>query len=706
MEDLNSAFPAGCQHLVKSGYLPTPRQIRKCGRPSLPGDARGDCIFHSREALKPGFIMAFRDVVQETNESPEITLLDLNGCVFPPIKITGLTFKKHVILTNSLFTSNTVISKCTFAGSLLLTGSTFAESVLFRQVHFLKKAKLMKCTFQRASFSDCTFQRVLFTRSNFNDVAHFSGIKFQGTAEFRLTRFLSDAYFRANRFLDMAMFYGSVFRGRLDFRWSIFVNELEMDGCTIGLLKNVDAPKMSFDNATFEAAPFWKTSKLERYSFRESFLFSMNLANKEIVDCDFTGAVFKAVLTQGWKPDMRTIKNTHYIYTDYEIVQTQDVNNDTVREYKRLEESRVPAEGVFGQGEHLHFTIADYLKEPLKWSLALNVPAQFRTAVLNYIQFFTDFMKVTEGVSLEIRTRQEGSKLRVEFMTDTEDDKELVQARFEEYRENTTKEFTALDVRFNSDASPVEKELFKIRYEHTINSLKTELSYTQRLLQKEEEKNALQERYSSLLREASVFSREPARLLMPAGEPTLQRSQTPIFFLTADLKDYSTATRENNRLYPQIQAFLFDQKERIQRDPVCDAVKLEGDAIKVFCRDGVKLVWIAKRLISDFENRKYDQPSPIKGFRIVLGYGTAFREQRGNEVDYSGDPIVETCRVDQPMKRYIEEHKEEPTQVWSTEAFQTQLLGKHSNVVFEELPPMDLDKEYQSGVRLFRVKIE
>ena len=91
---------------------------------------------------------------------------------------------------------------------------------------------------------------------------------------------------------------------------------------------------------------------------------------------------------------------------------------------------------------------------------------------------------------------------------------------------------------------------------------------------------------------------------------------------------------------------------------------------------------------------------------MVLGFGTAYREQRGDYVDYSGTPIVETCRIDQPMKRYIERHNENPNQIWCTQAFEKAVAEHHPNVRFEELPPTDLDKLYQKGARLFRVSVE
>jgi len=675
------------------------------------------CIFHcpkpENDSSKSDhdrdlFRLAFVDLVEKN--SALRPYLSFNGFVFPSInfkRLLGHGFDRPIYFRKCTFQGNTNFRECRFSERVEFAQCEFLRFVRFNACEFLNRAIFKNCTFVgNAGFHYVRFSGTTFEQCEFVGRVSFHGSEFSHTAAFTSSRFLSDAIFRSCKFADVANFEGSSWMRRADFRNAVFTNEISLNQSHFALLKSLDGKGAVFDGAILDEAHFWNILQLTNCSFRDAFLMSVSFADRKINDCDFTGAVFKAVLTQGWKPDSKTIENTQYIYTDYEVSERNKEADQFDRVYKRVEDSRVPAEGTFGRGEHANFTIADYLKEPLKWSLALNVPANFRTAVLNYIQFFTDFMKITEGVSLEIRTRQEGSKLRVEFMTDTAEDKELVKDRFKQYRNNTTREFASLDFRFNSNASDVEKELFRIRYEHTINSLKTELGYTQRLLEKEEEKNALQEKYLSLLREAGVFSKESPRLLMPPLSSIPQRSRTPIFFLTADLKDYSKATQEDSRLYPAVQAFLFDQKALIEKDPVCEAVKLEGDSIKVFFRDGLKLIWIVKRLLHDFERLKYDQPTTIKGFRVVLGYGTGYREQRGDDVDYSGNFIVETCRVDKPMKKYIDEHNENPNQVWCTEAFQGEVYGKHSNLVFEELPPVDLDKGYGAAARLFRVTVE
>ena len=55
------------------------------------------------------------------------------------------------------------------------------------------------------------------------------------------------------------------------------------------------------DGAVLHTAQIWENERLSYYSFRDAFLLSVNLSGKEITDCDFTGAIFKAVLTVGWK---------------------------------------------------------------------------------------------------------------------------------------------------------------------------------------------------------------------------------------------------------------------------------------------------------------------------------------------------------------------------------------------------------------------
>jgi uncharacterized protein YjbI with pentapeptide repeats len=627
---------------------------------------------------------------------------DFRGFVFPNVELKGKKFTKPVLFDD-----------CTFLDSAIFENSDFGQTASFNNTHFLSRALFTGTTFS----GEVHFQNVRFTgytnfdNCQFRESAYFQHAWFAGDAYFRRVSFEWDAFFNNARFEGRTNFRNSKFRGYGDFINTRFLNrlkllgtefhdELRMSHSYLSFLKNLVAVGVNFEGAVLEETHFWGIDEIQGYSFRNSFLLSVSFANKNIIDCDFTGAVFKSVLTEGWKPDDKTLRNTQYIYTDYTVERAYDEEGMIITLYKPIEETRVPADGIFGQGEHTNFSLSDYLREPLKWSLALNLPPLIRSGVLNYLQFFTDFIQVTEGIPIELRTRKEGNKIRVDFIDETQNDKELVQERFRNYLDNAAKEFRSLDIHFNNpQVTDVEKELFLIRYEHQINTLRTELSYTERLLKKEEEKN------QQLLQVINHLSREPRKFLGVGHAPSPQICEVPIFFLTADLKGYSKATQENKKLYSTIQSYLFEQKLHIEEQAGCELVKLEGDCIKAFFREGVRLVWLAKNLIHELERLKYDQTIDIDGFRVVLGYGSCYREQRGADVDFSGDAIVETVRVDQPMKRYIQEHNEEPNQIWCTEAFHKELIDKHEHIHFESLPKLNLDKEYSKELNLYRVVI-
>jgi uncharacterized protein YjbI with pentapeptide repeats len=246
------------------------------------------------------------------------------------------------------------------------------------------------------------------------------------------------------------------------------------------------------DGAVLHTAQIWENDRLAYYSFRDAFLISVNLAGKELIDCDFTGAVFKAVLTVGWRPDRLTRSNTKFIYTDYS---SEEMLTDAGprRFYKPILESRVPAAGNFGEGKHENFTFSDYLRKPVRLNIALNVPPSLRTAVTNYLQLFTDFLKLTRGLPIELRTRLEGSKLRVEFLAQTEADIAVIRESFAEYQKKTGHSFDELklNIAFATNVSQHERDLFLMKMERDMNSLKamlqSEITYNRALLSKSEE---------------------------------------------------------------------------------------------------------------------------------------------------------------------------------------------------------------------------
>ena len=302
-------------------------------------------------------------------------------------------------------------------------------------------------------------------------------------------------------------------------------------------LKKFSAKGACLDGAVLESAELWENNRIEGFSLRGAVLLALNLARKEVVNCDFTGAVFKAVLTQGWKPDPLTLTNTKFIFTDYETREFRAPDGIVRWNYRPKNESRVPNEGNFGEGEHAKFTLLDYLRDPLRWSLALNVPPWLRTAVISYLHFFTDFMEMTRDIPVEIRTRSEGSKLRVEFMTDTEEQREAVQQSFDEYRRNAEKPFEQLklDVKIRADVSEGRKEYFFMRMRDENEKLKAALEGAHALNRQQTETLKAKDQTINVL----TADRRVGELLEASKKP--QQFKCRRFILLADLANSTAA---------------------------------------------------------------------------------------------------------------------------------------------------------------------
>src|SRR5581483_327296 len=123
-------------------------------------------------------------------------------------------------------------------------------------------------------------------------------------------------HLRSRCSLRRATFFGGVnfertlFNRRSHFEGTRFHGEVLLTQTHIAVLKKFVSSHVNMDGAVLHTADFWDNERLSHYSFRDAFLISVNLAGKELENCDFTGAVFKSVLTQGWKPDARTRRNT------------------------------------------------------------------------------------------------------------------------------------------------------------------------------------------------------------------------------------------------------------------------------------------------------------------------------------------------------------------------------------------------------------
>lgn len=483
-----------------------------CLHESVP--SKTTCIFHlpAAEKTKEEFERAFSQYLAESTELRIGDIFDCKGYIFPSIDLSRIRFFGTADFRSATFTGNVEFRGATFHGQADFHTAQFLRSAGFFGVYFESVSRFLGVRFNgRTIFSGAKFiGTTTFHGCKFLDFTAFLATKFDRHLTFHANEFFKDADFRSAIFYDGADFHETHFGNRLDFQGARFHGELRLSSAHINFLKKLDCKRANLRGAVLHTTQIWENDTLTNYDFRDSFLLSVNLSGKRIQNGDFTGAVFKSVLTIGWRPDRRTLENTRHIYTDYTTEEQIGPTGKKTRTYTPVASSRVPAEGDFGVGEHADFNLYNYLHEPARLNIALNVPPVLRTAVVNYLQLFSDFLKVTQGIPVELRTRLEGSKLRVEFLANSEDDLGVIRTSFNEYQQSANLDFEQLKLRiqFSVQTSPLDRELFLMKMESQLNLLRTELTYTKALLSKSEE-------HQALLRQVAEASRAPRNLLTP-----------------------------------------------------------------------------------------------------------------------------------------------------------------------------------------------
>ena len=189
-----------------------------------------------------------------------------------------------------------------FAGEVLFSRATFDDKADFRGVHFRGRA-----TFNGATFAG----RTTFSGSRFDANTTFHGCNFRRLATWRDCRFQRPMVLQSNTFNEDVDFGHAVFREGVDFQKTPFheragFEETQLTGEVV--LSDVHAKHLKIFNATgarldgivLESAELSDNNRIEGFSLRGAALLALSLAREEVVNCDFTGAAFKAVLTQGW----------------------------------------------------------------------------------------------------------------------------------------------------------------------------------------------------------------------------------------------------------------------------------------------------------------------------------------------------------------------------------------------------------------------
>ena len=661
-----------------------------CRHPTYRG-AR--CVFHEHEHQQKAaiFAAAFDDLLNKSNTAKDIARLDFKGFVFPASDWSKRRFEKPADFRKAHFCDALNARNTDFAGEVLFSGTTFDDKADFHAAHFRGRA-----TFNGATFAG----RTTFSGSHFDADATFHGCKFRRFASWRDCRFQRPVLLQSNTFNEDVDFGQAVFQDGVDFQKTLFHGRAVFEGTQFTgevilsdvhamHLKKFSARGACLDGAVLESAELWENNRIEGFSFRGAVLLALNLARKEVVNCDFTGAVFKAVLTQGWKPDPQTVANTKFIFTDYEARELRHPDGIVRWKYRPKGESRVPTEGNFGEGEHAKFTLLDYLRDPLRWSLALNVPPWLRTAVISYLQFFTDFMEMTQGVPVEIRTRSEGSKLRVEFMTDTEEQRAAVQQSFDEYRRNAEKPFAQLrlETEVRADVSEAQKEFFLLRMQQENEKLKAALEAAYALNQQQRETLKAKDQTIEVL----ISGRRVREVLDVA--PKRQQFDCRRFILGADLASSTVMKAEYPKLAELLPTFIETLADELRDVVSVTRVKADGDGFLVFAEDAKAILNAVNCLFASLESFRLEHDIPMKGFRCILGFGSTLRGVTTQEgEDCYGPEVDELSRLDQPMKAHIQRHDLHGSQVWCTAAFRSAVTATMKHLNFRKLEPFVLDK--------------
>jgi uncharacterized protein YjbI with pentapeptide repeats len=326
---------------------------KTCGhKTACPHDVWKDgqfCVFHTPDgrAKTEDFKTALLQLVETANASETAVDIDMKGFVFPKLDLRGTRFRWDADFRGAIFLDHVDFRKSEFLGQADFHTTEFRSHVNFCWCFFAKNIRFLGTVFAgRAIFSACKFRgTVVFHGCKFSDFAAWQASKFNLHVVFHQNALARDADFRQAMFFAGVDFSNSIFSGRTDFQDTRFHEEVTFSNTHLAFLKKLNCRRAMMNGAVLHTAQLWETNTLSYYSFRNAFLISVNLAGKQLVDCDFTGAVFKAVLTAGWKPDRRTIDNTKYIFTDYRTSTSYSDDGTKLRAYHPVPDSRVPAEG-------------------------------------------------------------------------------------------------------------------------------------------------------------------------------------------------------------------------------------------------------------------------------------------------------------------------------------------------------------------------
>ncbi|MBI5055912.1 MAG: pentapeptide repeat-containing protein [Nitrospirae bacterium] len=439
------------------------------------------CVFHDQhiDQKSGSFDRAFEKLIKHC-ERENVSQFDFKGFKFPKFNFQKKTFRKNIDFRAAEFLGDLNFDHTRFLGEVNFLGAKFHGISKFQGSTFHGKARFMGVTFNKKTiFVGGEFKKdAVFHGCKFMENAAFQGRHFSYVTVFQMNTFYKDADFQNCNFQKGVDFSKTLFRQRSNFSNAIFNDEINLSGTNLKKLKGLKGDGVNFEGAVLESAEFWELPKIEECSFKNAFLISCNFSHKEFVDCDFTGAVFKEVFTKGWMPDEKTRKNTKYVFTDYEILETITAVGYYERKYQAISTSRVPLKGDFGDEENVDFTIFEFAKEPYKWEYILDLPYEIQTGIVNYINFFRDYVRSTKGIDVDIATNPVGKKIKLSFITDEKNGEE-VKHSLRQYILNLFRPFNQqLEIEFNNPTvTDYDKQLLLINYQNELLNNQTRLIF-------------------------------------------------------------------------------------------------------------------------------------------------------------------------------------------------------------------------------------
>ena len=403
-----------------------------CEHPSLEND--DFCIFHSKNLKdkEDFFIKALGSLIARIEKNRNFPCYNFRGFIFPKISFKNKIFFKELDLRKAEFNGFADFENCEFKSDIICHKTIFHDKLFLQGAIFKNNVSFVASEFNKLILvGGLSENKFVFHGCKFYENVVFRGRSFEGNVIFHSSIFYKDVDFQWAKFHKLFDLSNSTFHNKLEFNNAQFFDDVNFSNTNISIIKNLNAPGVSFDGAILQQAQFNSITEFINYSFSNGFLLSLDFSNKSFKNCDFTGVVLKSIRSDNIVFDQKTIENTKYIFTDYVIRK-----EDNLEHFFPNQNSRVPLLGNFGDQENKNFTFLDYLKEQNKWSFLLDLPDEIRTGIINYINFFWDYSKNVLNENVNVTMLPEGSKIRVNLLVDDSSKQFNIIEAFQDYIKN------------------------------------------------------------------------------------------------------------------------------------------------------------------------------------------------------------------------------------------------------------------------------